>query len=103
MMEYPDENERRERLKHLLGIEKHVWIQFGEQPRVTPVADEDLDREDEEKTSSVHFLRFEFTPEMVEEVKQGVLVSMGIDHPNYTCTVEQIPENVRKSLVDDLD
>ena len=103
MMEYPDENERREQLKRLLGIEKHVWIQIGDLPRVTPIADEDLEREDEEKTSSVHFLRFELTPEMVEAVKNGAPVAMGIDHPNYTYTVEQIPENVRKSLVNDLD
>ncbi len=103
MMEYPDENERREQLKRLLGIEKHVWIQIGDLPRVTPIADEDLEREDEEKTSSVHFLRFELTPEMVKAVKNGAPVAMGIDHPNYTHTVEQIPENVRESLVKDLD
>jgi hypothetical protein len=103
MMEYPDENERREQLKRLLGIEKHVWIQIGDLPRVTPIADEDLEREDEEKTSSVHFLRFELTPEMVEAVKGGAPVAMGIDHPNYTHTVERIPENVRESLVNDLD
>ncbi len=103
MMEYPDENERREQLKRLLGIEKHVWIQIGDLPRVTPIADEDLEREDEEKTSSVHFLRFELTPEMVEAVKGGAPVAMGIDHPNYTYMVERIPENVRESLVKDLD
>ncbi len=103
MMEYPDENERREQLKRLLGIEKHVWVQIGDLPRVTPIADEDLDREDEEKTSSVHFLRFELTPEMIEAAKNGAPIAMGIDHPNYTHTVERIPENVRASLVSDLD
>ena len=102
MMEYADENERREQLKRLLGIEKHVWVQVGDLPRVTPIADEDLDREDEEKTSSVHFLRFELTPEMVEAVKNGADIAMGIDHPNYTHTVEKVPQNVRDSLAKDL-
>ncbi|HHI77437.1 MAG TPA: DUF3501 family protein [Gammaproteobacteria bacterium] len=102
MMEYADENERREQLKRLLGIEKHVWVQVGDLPRVTPIADEDLEREDEEKTSSVHFLRFELTPEMVEAVKNGADIAMGIDHPNYTHTVEKVPQNVRDSLAKDL-
>ncbi len=102
MMEYADENERRKQLKRLLGIEKHVWVQVGDLPRVTPIADEDLDREDEEKTSSVHFLRFELTPEMVEAVKNGADIAMGIDHPNYTHTVEKVPQNVRDSLAKDL-
>lgn len=102
MVEFADEDERREQLKRLLGIEKHVWVQVADQPRVTPIADEDLEREDEEKTSSVHFLRFELTPEMVEAVKQGADIAMGIDHPNYTHTVEKVPQNVRDSLAKDL-
>ncbi|RMG59468.1 MAG: DUF3501 family protein [Gammaproteobacteria bacterium] len=102
MVEFPDENERREQLKRLLGIEKHVWVQIGDLPRVTPIADEDLEREDEEKTSSVHFLRFELTPEMVQAVKEGADIAMGIDHPNYTHTVEKVPANVRDSLAKDL-
>ena len=102
MVEYPDENERRVQLEKLLGIEKHVWAQVADFARITPIADEDLEREDEHKTSSVHFMRFELTPEMVAAVKDGAAVSMGIDHPAYTYSVEPIPQNVRDSLAADL-
>ncbi|MCP5413216.1 MAG: DUF3501 family protein [Chromatiaceae bacterium] len=102
MMEYPDEAERREKLAQLLGIEKHIWVQVADFARVTPIADEDLERETADKTSSVHFLRIELTPEMVQAVKQGAPVSMGIDHPAYNYTAEPIPQNIRDSLAGDL-
>ena len=102
MMEYPDEDERRVQLQKLVGIERHVWAQVADFARVTPIADEDLEREDDEKTSSVHFLRFELTDEMAEAVKNGAAVSMGIDHPAYTYAAEPIPQNVRDSLAQDL-
>lgn len=102
MMEYPDENERREQLQKLLGIERHVWAQVADFARVTPIADEDLEREDEHKTSSVHFMRFELTPEMVAAVKGGATVSMGIDHPAYAYAVEPVAQNIRDSLAEDL-
>jgi len=102
MMEYPDENERRVQLERLLGIERHVWAQVADFARVTPIADEDLERADEKKTSSVHFLRFELTPEMVAAVKSGAKVSMGIDHPAYTHSAEPVPANIRDSLAEDL-
>jgi len=102
MMEYPDEEERREQLKKLLGIERHIWAQVADFARITPVADEDLEREDEEKTASVHFLRFELTAEMAEAVKNGAPVSMGIDHPAYTHAAEPIAGNIRDSLAADL-
>jgi hypothetical protein len=102
MMEYPDEEERRQQLQKLIGIERHVWAQIADFARITPVADEDLERETEEKTSSVHFLRFELTPEMAEAVKQGAPVSIGIDHPAYTHSVEPLAKNIRDSLAQDL-
>jgi hypothetical protein len=102
MMEYPDEQERREQLAKLIGIERHVWAQVADFARITPIADEDLDREDDEKTASVHFLRFELTAEMAEAVKNGAAISMGIDHPNYTYSVDPIPMNNRDSLAKDL-
>lgn len=102
MMEYPDPEQRKLVLGQLLGIEKHVWAQVGDLPRVTPIADEDLDREDAQKTSSVHFLRFELTPEMVAAVKDGAPIGMGIDHPHYTHAVDAVPQNVRDSLAADL-
>jgi len=102
MMEYSDPDERRVQLARLLGVEKHVWVQVADFSRVSPVADEDLEREDEHKTSSVHFLRFELTPGMVEAVKKGAAVSAGIDHPHYVFSVDPIPQNIRDSLAADL-
>lgn len=102
MMEYPDEAERREKLAQLLGIEKHIWVQVADFARVTPIADEDLERETADKTSSVHFLRIELTSDMAQAVKQGAPVSMGIDHPAYNYTAEPIPQNIRDSLAGDL-
>ncbi len=102
MLEFPDVEERRKALQRLRGIEQHVWIQVADFDRVRPIADEDLEREDATKTSSVHFLRFELTPQMVKAVKQGAAVAMGIDHPEYCHTVEAIPAAVRESLAADL-
>jgi hypothetical protein len=102
MMEYPDEDERRVQLAKLIGIERHVWAQIADFGRITPVADEDLERETQDKTSSVHFLRFELTPEMAEAVKQGAAISIGIDHPAYSHAVEPVPQNIRDSLAEDL-
>lgn len=102
MVEFPDEAERREALKRLKGIEARVWVRVAGFDPVRPVADEDLEREDETKTSSVHFLRFELTPEMVRAVKQGAAVAMGIDHPAYTHQVDPVPAAVRDSLAQDL-
>lgn len=102
MMEYPDEEERRVALSQLIGIERHVWAQVADFARVTPISDEDLEREDAHKTSSVHFMRFELSAEMVQAVKEGAAVSMGIDHPNYTYSVDPVAANVRDSLAADL-
>lgn len=102
MVEIADETERKEALKKLVGIERYIWAQVADFARITPVADEDLERETEDKTSSVHFMRFELTPEMVVAVKAGAAVSIGIDHPAYTHAVEPVPQNVRGSLAADL-
>ncbi len=102
MMEFPDEEERRQQLQKLIGVERHVWAQVADFARITPIADEDLERETEEKTSSVHFLRFELTPEMATAVKQGAPVSIGIDHSAYAHAVEPLAQNIRDSLAEDL-
>ena len=102
MMEYPDVEERRRMLAQLKGIEQRVWVQVADFERVYAIADEDLEREDEEKTSSVHFLRFELSPEMAAAVKAGAAVSAGIDHANYSHAVEPVPQNVRDALARDL-
>jgi len=103
MMEYPDVEERKQALAKLIGIEDRVWVRVEGFDPVRPIADEDLERETEEKTSSVHFLRFELTPEMVAAVKNGAAIAMGIDHENYNYSVDPVPANVRDSLARDLD
>ncbi len=103
MVEYDDPEVRREMLSKLVGIEDKVWVRVGDLPKVYPVADEDLERDQPDKTSSVHFLRFELTPEMVAAAKAGAPISVGVEHPLYTHAVEPVPENVRASLVRDLD
>ena len=102
MVEYADAEERKTRLAQLIGIEKAVWVQVADFSRVHPIANEDLDRETEDKTSSVHFLRFELTPAMIAALKAGAALTMGIDHPDYQANVMP-PDAVRVSLIDDFD
>ena len=103
MIEYDDVEERREALAKMVGIEDVTWVQVADFDRVFAIADEDLERETEEKTSSVHFLRFELTPPMAKAVKDGASVSVGIDHESYRHAVEPLPANIRDSLAADLD
>ena len=102
MIEVPDPDERRKVLARLVGIEDRVWMQVGELPRVYAIADEDMERDTEEKTSSVHFMRFELTPEMVAAAKAGAPIRAGVDHPEYSHELV-LDEPVRASLVADLD
>ena len=101
MLEFPDEAERRARLAQLIGVENRVWIQIDGSARVFAVADEDMDRTDADKTSAVHFLRFELEKPMVRELKQGRPLSIGIDHPSYNASLV-LGDSVRKSLLNDL-
>ena len=101
MLEYGDVAERKEALIRLLGVEDKIWIRVGDHDLVRPIADEDLDRSRDEKTSAVHFVRFEFTDAMVADAKQGAPVSIGIDHAEYTHSVDPLPEPVRDCLVAD--
>jgi hypothetical protein len=102
MLEYPDIEERRQALAKLMNIAERVWLKVDDCEVVRPVADEDIERETEDKTSSVHFLRFELLPDMVRALKSGAPLAIGIDHPNYRYQVD-VPENVRRSLAGDLD
>jgi hypothetical protein len=102
MIEYGDEDERRVALGKLIGVEHKVWVQTTGFAKVWPIADEDLERSTEEKTSSVHFLRFELAPDMIKAIKDGAALSMGIDHPAYSHAVNPVPEPTRASLVQDL-
>lgn len=102
MIQYPDENERRQRLKELKSIEDHVWIQIEGHDRVYAIADEDMERTNEEKTSAVHFLRFELNTAMLPTLKSGAKVYMGIDLPAYTVQIQEISPVTRASLIGDL-
>lgn len=102
MIEYPDVDERKTALSKLKGIEDRTWIQVEGCPKVYAIADEDLERENDEKTSSVHFLRFELTEEMAKSLKYGVGLAIGIDHPGYQVKLDPVPLNIRNALVADL-
>jgi hypothetical protein len=102
MIEYDDPEERKAALAKMVGIEDRVWVQVEGYDKVYAIADEDLERETEEKTSSVHFLRFELSDAMVAAAREGARLSMGIDHDSYNHAVETIDEGVRDSLSRDL-
>jgi hypothetical protein len=102
LVEFPDPQERREALQRLKGIEDRSWVRVAGHEKVFAIADEDLERENEEKTSAVHFVRFELTPAMVAAVKQGAAIAVGIDHANYTHAVDPLPAASRDSLANDL-
>jgi hypothetical protein len=101
LLEYPDVAERHRRLAELRGIERRVWVQVENCEQVAAIADEDLERENDEKTSSVHFLRFELSPPMRDRVKQGADVLVGVDHPAYRASVK-VGAETRAALAQDL-
>ena len=102
MIEYPDPEVRKVELAKLKGVEDRVWIQVEGREKVYAIADEDLERENEEKTSSVHFMRFELDEDMAGALKYGVSLSMGVDHPHYTVKVDPVSSETRAALVKDL-
>lgn len=102
MIEYSDPDVRKTELAKLKGVEDRVYVQVADQPRVYAIADEDMDRENEEKTSSVHFLRFELDATSIAAVKSGAAIRIGIDHPAATFGPETLADNVRASLAADL-
>ena len=101
MVEYPDVEERRRALAQLRNLERHVWTQAGKGARLYAVANEDLERSNEEKTAAVHFLRFQLTPAFVAALNRAAPLSFGIDHERMRCVVEA-PAEVRSSLMEDL-
>jgi Protein of unknown function (DUF3501) len=102
LIEFPDESERRRELAHLKGVEDRAWVQVSGHERVFAIADEDLERENEEKTSSVHFLRFELTPAMIDALRAGAGLAAGIDHEHYRHSVADVGPLTRQSLIADL-
>jgi hypothetical protein len=103
MIEEPDVEKRRDLLAELIGIEDRVWVRINGHDPVYAIADEDLERDTAEKTSSVHFLRFELTPGMVRDMRTGAALAIGIDHDNYRHQLEPVTNNVRDALLADLD
>ena len=101
LIEYPDANERKRELARLIGVEDRMFVEVEGQARVYAIADEDLDRENDEKTSAVHFVRFELTPPMCAAVKAGAGVKLGCDHTNYPAHMTIAPETLA-SLAGDL-
>jgi hypothetical protein len=103
LIEYPDPQERALRLATLRGMERRCWMQVVGHERVFAIADEDLQRENEIKTSAVHFLRFEFTAAMAGDLKRGAALAAGVDHPAYLHTVDPLPAGLCAALRADLD
>jgi len=102
MIEFPDAALRARRLAELIGVEDRVWVRVQGFEPVFAIADEDLERENDEKTSSVHFLRFELAAPMIQALRGGAGVAVGVDHPGYRALVDPLPEPVRASLLQDL-
>jgi len=102
LLEFPDPDERRIALEKLIGVETRCWIRVSEMERVFAIADEDMERTNDEKTSAVHFLRFELSPSMVEAMKSGASLSIGVDHDHYRHVQGPLPGPIRDSLARDL-
>ena len=102
LIEYANVADRKAALAKLIGIEDRLFIQVEGKDRVYAIADEDLDRENEEKTSAVHFVRFELTPEMKAALKGGAQMMVGCDHPNYPAHIEELPQETLSALLKDL-
>lgn len=102
LIEFPDAAERQRQLARLIGLEDRCWVQVRGNDRVYAIADEDLERENAEKTSAVHFLRFELSPAMITALKSGAALAVGVDHASYRHSIDPIPDPVRAALLQDL-
>jgi len=103
MIQYTDVAERQLMLQKLVGIESRIWLRIGDYDKIYPIADEDLERATDDKTSAVHFLRFELAPSMIAEVHRGATISAGVEHENYSVSLDAITDNVAASLANDLE
>ncbi|MGH8403256.1 MAG: DUF3501 family protein, partial [Gammaproteobacteria bacterium] len=102
MIEFEDIAERQKALARFIAIEDETWMQVAGHEKIKAIADEDMQRETSEKTSSVHFLRFELTPAMIESLKNGAALNAGVNHANYKHSVEPVADSLRKTLLADL-
>ncbi len=103
LIQYTDVEERQQKLSQLIGIENTIWMQVEGFDKVFAIADEDLERDTEEKTSAVHFMRYELDNDMITAVKTGAAISAGVEHENYQAIINPIVNNIRDSLASDLD
>jgi hypothetical protein len=103
LIQYPDVEERQKQLARLIGIENRIWMQVEGFDKIFAIADEDLERDTEEKTSAVHFMRYELDDDMIAAVKGGAAISAGVDHENYQASASPIASNIRDSLAADLE
>ena len=103
LLEFPEPAARQVALSKLIGVEDRCWVRVSEMERVFAIADEDLERENSEKTSAVHFLRFDLSPSMIQAAKGGGSLSVGVDHENYRHSIAPLPAAVRDALVLDLE
>ena len=102
MLEYTDESVRRRKLRELKGIERGIWFQVGGGEKIFAIADEDLEREDRDKTSAVHFLRFHISEQMIEEMSTGARIMMGVQHPSCQIEPVTLSERTYQSLLIDM-
>jgi len=101
-IQYTDVEERVEQLQKLAGVEEKIWMQIGETAPIYPIADEDMDRTDEDKTSAVHFLRYQLNQTQIDAASSGQTITVGVNHPVYQVDKQGISDEVRKSLTKDL-
>ncbi len=102
LLEFPDESERRQQLRELRGVESRTYLQVGDCDPVYAIADEDMERANEEKTSAVHFLRFQLPAESVAALREGQPLAIGVDHPNYSHRLDEVAPETQAALVEDL-
>jgi hypothetical protein len=102
MLEYDDVEQRKRELTRLIGIEDNVWVRVGEGEKIFAIADEDLERSNDDKTSAVHFLRFQLGTQDVADARAGARISVGVDHENYRHVIDSLSEEQRASLAADL-
>ena len=102
LIQYEDPEERKEWLSKLVGVEDKVWLQIGDNEKVFPIADEDIERTREEKTSSVHFLRYQLSAEQIAALETGAPLRAGVEHHAYSCDDITVQDDVRRSLLGDL-
>jgi hypothetical protein len=101
LIQYPDVEERKQRLADLRDVENRIWVRIGDGDKTFAIADEDLERANDEKTSAVHFLRFQLSPDQLDAVTDGA-ITFGVDHEHYPCDDVTVPEETRASLATDI-